>query len=1055
MKPTKLTMKAFGSYADETTINFADFPNGLYLIVGKTGAGKTTIFDAITFALFGVPSGSERTTDMLHSDYIDKSVDTVVKLSFIHQGRVYQIERSIHFAKERGGEGFREGKVSATMTWDREAIEGATTVTARCTELLGLNAEQFRRIVMLAQGEFREFLKAGSEKKNEILGKLFDNTEYVRFQTLFSSVQTKLQQQRAEKNSEIESALKMLSPEDAGREEFLAGNLHLVDNLRALVALDMQRLERLQQESNTKSQAVDTLTRQEGAAESDNALLDEMEEKKALYAALEEKKEQIEAQAKEYDAAERSLHFVKPSADTLDRAISSLQQTHEEIAKKETLLVEQKKAETNAQKTVDEDDTKRQQAGSLSTEAKNLEDSLPHYDKLDRMLADFSSLKTKLKEESNSAEQLDAQRKTAKEELKALREEIKALEGAEAEAERLKQERGEAEARFNAVAKTEGGIAAQTEEILLSEKGLKAELEVLHELTTKAADAEKKHHLLYQSFLSGQAGLIAADIEKELAETGRAVCPVCNSAFCRGDDHHFALPAEDIPTQTEVDLAQTAAKNAEKQRQEKHTFIERQQATLEQKKKSVAEAMREIDPSCVDWDYLTAPGYLAEINEQLEAAYFMAKQDYSDADIRSCRRKSLLEQEPEKSSSLESLETQCGEAQKNIEHLKQDIRGSESAVEQFRARLSCADKAAAQKKLEALNKQKNDLRAEINAHDHALADAKQAVSETEGGLRTLKESLPKLKKDVEDAGNALADKLRETDFPDRDAAAAALIPIGSMDGETWLKERRQRLDAYANDVKNTSRRIEELTERTKGKMHVDLASLKERLREAKEEQTAAQDAVTEQSNVTNGHKKVLAQVGTAKVALAATDRAWHRISRLASLAGGANSDVGKLSFDRYVMGAIFREVLEMANRRLDIMTGGRFELIHVVDAGRKNSIAGLELEVLDRGTGKQRAAGSISGGEGFLVSLALALGLSDVVQNHAGGQKLDTLFIDEGFGTLDDGKLDNVIAVLQQLSEGNRLVGVISHVDKLEESIPQKLRITSGAHGSSIAVELS
>ncbi|MCR5825038.1 MAG: SMC family ATPase, partial [Oscillospiraceae bacterium] len=171
-------------------------------------------------------------------------------------------------------------------------------------------------------------------------------------------------------------------------------------------------------------------------------------------------------------------------------------------------------------------------------------------------------------------------------------------------------------------------------------------------------------------------------------------------------------------------------------------------------------------------------------------------------------------------------------------------------------------------------------------------------------------------------------------------------------------------------------------------------------------------------------------------------------------AKGANSEGGKLNFSTFVMGAIFREVLEMANRRLNIMTGGRFELIHSLTVQRKNTKAGLEIEVLDVATGKQRPSASISGGEGFMVSLALALGLSDVVQNHAGGQRLDTLFIDEGFGTLDDGKLDNVISVLQQLTEGNRLVGIISHVDKLEESIPQKFRVYTDKHGSTVKPEL-
>ncbi|MDE7200111.1 MAG: SMC family ATPase, partial [Lachnospiraceae bacterium] len=159
-----------------------------------------------------------------------------------------------------------------------------------------------------------------------------------------------------------------------------------------------------------------------------------------------------------------------------------------------------------------------------------------------------------------------------------------------------------------------------------------------------------------------------------------------------------------------------------------------------------------------------------------------------------------------------------------------------------------------------------------------------------------------------------------------------------------------------------------------------------------------------------------------------------------------------LSFDRYVMGYVFREILEMANRRLAVMSGGRYELIHEINAQRGNAAAGLEMSVFDMTTGKRRPAQSLSGGEAFFVSLALALGLSDVVQNHAGGKQLDALFIDEGFGSLDSDVLDRALAVLNRLTEGKRLVGIISHVDRLEESIPQQIRVKNSENGSTLEI---
>ena len=198
---------------------------------------------------------------------------------------------------------------------------------------------------------------------------------------------------------------------------------------------------------------------------------------------------------------------------------------------------------------------------------------------------------------------------------------------------------------------------------------------------------------------------------------------------------------------------------------------------------------------------------------------------------------------------------------------------------------------------------------------------------------------------------------------------------------------------------------------------------------------------------------MLSGAETAKDALSRSENGWRRLDRLASLAMGASSEDGKLSFDRYVMGAVFREVLEMANRRMDIMSGGRYQLIHRSAADRKNAKAGLEIQVLDLSTGRMRGSDSLSGGEGFFTSLSLALGLADTVQNRAGGHSLDALFIDEGFGSLSDGVLETAVDVLKELSKGQRLVGIISHVAQLEERITQKIRVKSGADGSSLSLD--
>ena len=418
-------------------------------------------------------------------------------------------------------------------------------------------------------------------------------------------------------------------------------------------------------------------------------------------------------------------------------------------------------------------------------------------------------------------------------------------------------------------------------------------------------------------------------------------------------------------------------------------------------------------------------------------------------------KNSLTEEQSQIEAELKRLEPLIQSQLEEKKDLEIRLNGLVSAAEEIRKQLPYPDAEQAQSHLSSLQVESEALAQDINTHIDALRAADEQYANTEGGLKSQQDALPGLNDTLSIAQSALFQALEDNQFGDLDAYHAALLPVGDQDAESWLDACRSELDDYANDMRNTEQRVAQLQELTAGKTPVDLAQLGAELQERRGAWDAAAAACKAQSMLLDNHRDVREKARTAIAELAKTGAAYRRIERLAALAEGVNNEGGKLSFDRYVMGTIFREVLEMANRRLDVMTGGQFELIHSTDAGRRNANAGLEIEILDVAKGKRRPSASVSGGEGFMVSLALALGLSDVVQSHAGGQKLDTLFIDEGFGSLDDGKLDNVITVLQQLTEGNRLVGIISHVDKLEESIPQKLRVRSTDSGSTLKMELS
>ena len=375
-------------------------------------------------------------------------------------------------------------------------------------------------------------------------------------------------------------------------------------------------------------------------------------------------------------------------------------------------------------------------------------------------------------------------------------------------------------------------------------------------------------------------------------------------------------------------------------------------------------------------------------------------------------------------------------------------------IRELKKQLRFESEAAALAEKDALTKRQGQLTALIRAHREALSAARQRLASAQGTLEELTRAAERQTQELEQAQAACSAALADSGFESAEAVRLALAPAGGQDAEHWLRAQQRDFTAYEENLRHSMAQIESLEKQSAGKTYTDLTELDDALAALSSSWDEANAACAAQQALLNNHVDVLAQASTIKTALSACESAWRRLDRLASLAVGQSGDGGKLSFDRYVMGAVFREILEMANRRLELMSGGRYELVHKVDSDRRNAKAGLEIEVLDNSTGALRPSGSLSGGEAFFTSLALALGLSDVVQNHAGGKQMEALFIDEGFGTLSDDVLDKALDVLNSLTEGRRLVGVISHVDRLGESIPQKIRVKSGEKGSTLSLEL-
>ena len=1054
MKPITLEMTAFGSYAEKTVIRFDDFNQGLFLISGETGAGKTMIFDAIAFALYGRTSGGERDPMRMHCDLVSPSVDTVVRLVFMQNGREYTVERTLHFSKKRGTDDeYNDAKQDAVLTEsDQITVRGQEKVNDRCAELLGMDVEQFRKIVMLAQGEFREFLKANSDKKNEILGRLFDNSAFKRYQELLNGAKGMLYDQRRNNEEKLKGLIEDGFPEEE-RVNHHPESPDFLEKLEQLVADDANRLTELNKKKTGIQEDLQKLNIEFGAAEQVNHDLAELETKRALLEELTTREAEMKELEKAVAAVGTVLHMVRPKIDARKRAADALEKAGKDIHDLDHALEACSKVLDDAKKVAagDEETTKRVE--ELKNEIHSLKEQLPRYQELKektRALEDAEKAEKAARAGRNESEE---QQQVLKNEQEVIGKRLEELKDADHQAERLA-EADETARNALEILTGRDGIKETVQSIKAEESRLADETARLADLSDTAVRSEGIHHDLYLRFVAGQAGILAAGLRRDIESGGAAACPVCGVVHRNADDEHFAVMPEGTPVEAEVKSAENAYRKAEDDRKHQESLVHGKRNAFESRKNDLLRKADPLFPGCT-WEQVSDDTFLENAEKDLRDQSEAAASALSEARKQQAERDSLVRKLTDNQTALDRLNSRIEELRKEESDQHAAFAAAESAAAALKKTLKLGSSEEAQKQIDTWSAEESELRACIEAHTNAVKEAQTVVDTTKGDLEGKRKELPGLKDALAAAEEEMNRALRENGYADADAALAVLAPIGDADDEDWLQKQTKAVHDYDSDCKNTRERINDLEKKTKGKSLTNLDELDTRRNAKKEEQTAADAEYNAGDSMLKAHQEIFRKAKEYKAALASTDSAWQRLSMLGTLAVGSIGEGGKISFDRYVMGAVFREILEMANRRINIMSGGQYELLHKKDADKKNVKAGLEIEVLVTGTGKSRPSSNLSGGEGFYASLALALGLSDVVQMHSGEKKLDALFIDEGFGTLSPDVLDKALDVLNQLSAGDRLVGIISHVDKLDESIPQKLRVTCDEKGSHVHSELS
>ena len=1031
MKPILLIMSAFGPYADRCEVDFTRLGgSGLFLITGDTGAGKTTIFDGISYALFGETSGETRGGDSLRSDFAAPQTDTFVHLRFEHRGKIYTVIRRPEYNRpKKRGEGFTRQPAEAELLLpDAPPVTKMFEVTRRVTEILRFNYKQFKQLCMLAQGEFLRLLLAGSDERADIFRRIFGTG-------IYRELQSKLSDQARELAGELANIRR-----------------HIADNCGRVMAEPASPLEealRLIRENDSSAAAAEEwelLRRMEEQNRADRGRLAETEEQLALLDRQRQQAAVAASRRKQLEEARRRLEELNaaaavmgeargrlelaehareaaPACDLLDSLGRQLEDHRHTAASLEQQLAGQKQALSGAEAILEAEKAKTTERQTMERRLLELQGLLDRYDRLDKR-------RTALKQAEESLEAAQAAHQERSAVLVEWQREQEKLED-----ERLSLENAPAQL-VQAEAALQGALARLEELRLL----LRLQREAAQALTAAAAArtafedlqaAYYKEKTAYNQmealYFGAAAGLLASRLKPGLP------CPVCGST-----DHPApaSLP-EDVPSEEELQAGKARCEALSERFAAASRVTAEAGASLRERQTALEQAAAKLGIAPDEAAIPTALTQAQEEQNRLEAELTACRERYS--------RRQVL---PGRLEELKRRMDKGAEEERRRLALLNELQAAVAAAKAARDALAaelppdCPDTAAARGEIHRLEESLSQSRDTWEGALRAAEEARQQTQRLAGRREALAAAITDLEARIDKQRTLAQDLCAKHGFTDMAEMRAALLP---PEQAAALQRELSQYDADRRESATRIQRLEQELLPDESSSEDDPASLETRsaqIREAGGRLRSRLDA----------NRRILAELTDKLGQLKEAEKAYIDIRELADTANGRLAGKKKIAFEAYVQAAYFDQILHQANRRLTGMTHGRFTLVRN-DFQENLTDRGLELGVMDQYTGKARPVKTLSGGESFKAALALALGLSDVVQRRAGGVSLDTMFVDEGFGSLDAESLDAALQTLQQLAGTDRLVGIISHVDELKERIDKKILVRKSPRGSRVELE--
>lgn len=1007
MKPLKLDMCAFGPYVGEVHLDFAEGlgGNSFFLIYGATGAGKTTILDAICFALYGDASGADRRAKMFRSEQAPPTTDTWVEFVFALGEKIYRVRRSPEYmrAKKRGEGALVESKPQAALyvfDGDEESLVASrpVEVTRKAEELLGFRSDQFRQVALLPQGEFKRLLLADSKSRKEIMNVLFHTHFYQRIETALKERAGEIAKRKKDIDREREIYLRQIEARD---ETELAARIAENENLREETATKAALLER------EKIAAAERLNDGRRTAE----LFREWEAAKKNVADDEAKKASVAAYAAQLERAERASAFIEREM-RLDSVRRDLQKRREETTEADSRL-QKLNAEISAAKRETE---KKDATAPLQKEKENRLADLRRFQKA---AAELSASAENLAAAKRSAEDAARAKDAAENAQKTLAEKIAALRDEEKKA-ALKAEATEA-AKLTAERLEKIRIAARDAENLRRELAVAEQTAKM--CAAKLAAANENHAALQKKLrrlrLLATLGKAAA-LARELKDG--EPCPVCGSV-----SHPSPVAFDEfVPSDEEIAAEEERLAAAEDALAEIADNARKAESDADAKKNRLAAAAEQLP---ADYDDERTKRELAAAKKRLGEAATAKKfrsKCAEQIDALVAKEKNVAEDARRAAQNYER-------AAANLERLTGTYREQERQIpEECRdAKKSAAEIARLESEIASLQKEREDAQNNF----HRLEKELSAQTEKTNVLRKAADELAEL---VATGGREFLAALGAEGFDTIEAYHDAIR--GSWREREHRATVRARIRAFEDRAAANKAALEKSAVAIENKTPSDENKLRQAAEEAEAKWKETFAAVERMKRDGENLKNIAARLKTLDKKNEEAEDEYGAAGKLAAVACGDGA--ARMTFQAYILRSVLRDVTEAANERLAAMSRGRYRLIVAEEAADRRKEAGLDIEIFDEHSGSSRACATLSGGESFLASLALALGLADVVERYSGGIRLDTIFIDEGFGALDGETLDVALNALLKLQQDGRLVGIISHVAELKQRIPVHLSVT-------------